>query len=161
MNRTYVPYADRAKHVHFKGAWASGTEYTEGDEVSNDGAEFVCIVGHTSAAGTEPIPESDAVIVGPKGDTGAIGATGFQGPKGDAGVAATNQSIETPSGTMNGSNQVFTLAHTPAGNIGLFWNGVILKEGVGYDFTITDVTITLLGTNIPELGDNLIAMYLY
>lgn len=161
MNRTYVPYDERSEHVHYKGAWASGAAYNYGDEVANDGALFVCILAHTSSAGLEPIPAADEVIVGPTGPTGATGATGLQGPKGDAGVAASNQSIETPSGTMNGTNQTFTLAHTPAGNIELFWNGSLLKEGVGYDFTISGTTITLLGTNKPNLGDNLIAVYVY
>lgn len=161
MNRVYQLKSEASQHVHYKGAWASGTAYNYGDEVANDGALFVCILAHTSTAGLEPIPTVDEVIVGPKGDKGDTGDTGLQGPKGDAGVAASNQSIETPSGTMDGSNQTFTLAHTPAGNIELFWAGVILKEGVGYDFTISGTTITLLGTNKPNLGDNLIAVYVY
>lgn len=161
MNRDYVPYDKRAEHVHFKGDWASGTAYNYGDEVANDGSLFVCILAHTSTSGLEPIPEADEVIVGPDGAPGPTGPTGLQGPKGDAGVAASNQSIETPSGTMNGSNQTFTLAHTPAGNIMLFLDGVMRKEGVGYDFTISGTTITLLGTLKPELGDNLVAAYFY
>jgi len=161
MNRTYVPYEERSEHVHFKGSWLTGTAYNYGDEVANDGALFVCILAHTSTSGLEPIPVADETIVGEKGDKGDKGDTGLQGSKGDAGVAASNQSIETPSGTMDGSNQTFTLAHTPAGNIELFWNGNLLKEGVGYDFTISGTTITLIGTNKPNLGDNMIAVYVY
>lgn len=161
MNRTYVPYDERSEHVHYKGLWASDTAYNYGDEVANDGALFVCILAHTSTAGLEPIPEADEVIAGPPGPTGPAGADGLQGQKSDAGVAASNESVEVPSGTMNGTNQTFTLAHTPAGNIKLFWNGSMMREGTGYDFTISGTTITLLGTNKPNVGDNLIAVYVY
>ncbi len=162
MNRVYVPYDERSEHVHYKGAWASGTAYNYGDEVANDGSLFVCVLAHTSTAGLEPIPEADEIIVGPTGPTGATGATGLQGPKGDAATGATNWSFnETPSGTMNGTNQTFTLAHTPAGQIMLAWNGVVLKEGAGCSFTISSATITLLGDVKPGLGDTLLAFYPY
>jgi hypothetical protein len=137
MNRVYIPYPEASEHVHYQGAWASSTTYNVGDEVSNDGGMFVCKLAHVSAGATEPIPEGVAVLA----DTWASG--------------------ETPSGTMDGSNQTFTLAHTPTGLLILVWNGAVLKEGAGNDFTISTNTITLLGDVKPELGDNLLAFYPY
>ena len=37
----------------------------------------------------------------------------------------------------------------------------MLREGSGYDFTISGVTITLLGSIKPVVGENLMAVYLY
>lgn len=160
MNRTYVPYEDRAEHVHYKGSWISGTAYNYGDEVANDGAMFVCILAHTATSGLEPIPVADEVIVGPAGAKGDTGNTGLQGPKGDPGTAASNWSSEEPSGTKNGANKTFTLAHTPAGNILLFYGGQALREGATEDFTVSDVTITLINI-APESDERLMAYYAY
>jgi len=160
MNRIYIPYDERSEHVHYKGDWTAPTAYNYGDEVANDGALFVCILAHTSAVATEPIPAVDEVIIGPTGATGATGSTGLQGPKGDPGTAATNWSMESPSGTKDGSNQTFTLLHVPAGNILLFYGGQALTEGATDDFTIVDDTITLI-TIAPESDERLMAYYAY
>ena len=160
MNRIYIPYDERAEHVHFKGDWAASTTYNYGDEVANDGALFVCKLAHVSAIATEPIPAVDEVIIGPTGATGETGLTGLQGPKGDPGTGATNWSMESPSGTKNGSNKTFTLLHVPAGNILLFFGGQALTEGATDDFTIVDDTITLI-TIAPESDERLMAYYPY
>jgi hypothetical protein len=60
-------------------------------------------------------------------------------------AASTNYADnETPSGALNGSNQTFTLAHTPspAGSLQLYWNGDLQLSGV--DYTLSGSTITLL-----------------
>lgn len=63
---------------------------------------------------------------------------------------------ETPSGTMDSVNTIFTLANTPiVGSVHLYLRGLRLKPGVGY--TISDTTITML--IIPDSGDELIADY--
>lgn len=43
-----------AASSQFLGAWATDTDYVRSNEVSNDGDLFVCSIGHTSAAATEP-----------------------------------------------------------------------------------------------------------
>ena len=160
MNRVYVLESEASQHVHYKGSWAPGATYNYGDEVANDGALFVCILAHTSTAGLEPIPEADEVIVGPAGAKGDKGDTGFQGPKGDAATGATNWSIESPTGTKNGSNKTFTLAHVPAGQIMLFYGGQALTEGATDDFTVSSQTITLV-TIAPQSDERLMAYYAY
>jgi hypothetical protein len=50
---------------------------------------------------------------------------------------------ETPSGALNGSNQTYTLAHTPiAASLRLYANGVLLLQAT--DYTLATATITLV-----------------
>ncbi len=60
---------------------------------------------------------------------------------------------ETPSGSLNGSNQTFTLAHTPspAGSLVLVLNGVVLLQGT--DYTLSTATITLTNAT-PNSSNN-------
>lgn len=78
----------------------------------------------------------------------AIGVTG-----------GTNVIRETPSGTVNGSNVTFTLAHTPtSGTEHLYLNG-LLQEAGGEDYSISSATITF--TTAPVSGDRIRASYTY
>lgn len=66
---------------------------------------------------------------------------------------------EVPSGTVNGSNTSFTLAHTPtsAASVILFENGIGQTQGAGADYTISSGTITYL--TAPPTGSILLAQY--
>lgn len=66
---------------------------------------------------------------------------------------------ETPSGTKNGSNQVFTLSSTPkpAASVELSYNGQLLQAGGG-DFTLSGNTITFVAIK-PVASDVLLANY--
>lgn len=57
---------------------------------------------------------------------------------------------ETPSGSVNGINDTFTLAETPdpSNSLHLYWNGQLLIETI--DFTISGDTITFL--TAPSAG---------
>jgi hypothetical protein len=80
-------------------------------------------------------------------------------------VIGSSQSItfadsEIPSGTINGTNLVFTLAASPnpSKSLELFKNGVLLQQGG--DYTVSGSTITFLNTAVtPQTGDKLIADY--
>jgi hypothetical protein len=67
---------------------------------------------------------------------------------------------EVPSGTINGSNTAFTLAHTasPAASLILTLNGVVQKAG-GVDYTLSGTGITMAAA--PVSGDGLLAWYRY
>lgn len=66
--------------------------------------------------------------------------------------------METPSGTVNGSNDTFTLANTPvSGTVMLFKNGILLEAGSGNDYTISTATITM--ATAPVSGDKIRASY--
>lgn len=67
-------------------------------------------------------------------------------------------SIETPSGSINGSNTSFTLANTPGpATTQVFLNG--LQQVGGVDYTISSGTITMNAA--PVSGDSLRAVYFY
>lgn len=67
---------------------------------------------------------------------------------------------ETPSGSINGVNTVFTLAQTPspAASLQLFRNGVLALQGVNY--TLSGTTITFI-TTPPQTNNTLKAFYRY
>lgn len=74
-------------------------------------------------------------------------------------AAGTPSGKETPSGTVNGSNVTFNLAHTPkTGSLMLFRNGQLQNDG-GNDYTLSTATITF--ATAPLSGDLLTAYYRY
>jgi hypothetical protein len=92
-----------------------------------------------------------AGIVGPTGVTGSDGESAYQIAV-DNGFVGTEAewlaslmsfvdfSSETPSGAVDSSNTVFTLATAPAGGVLVFLDGVLQVEGT--DYTISGGTIT-------------------
>lgn len=64
----------------------------------------------------------------------------------------------TPSGSINGSNRIFTLPDVALPeSLQYFWNGVELTVGVDYQLSSDDMTITMVTT--PNVGDYLVAFY--
>ena len=69
---------------------------------------------------------------------------------------------ETPSGTIDGSNAVFTLANSPISTkLQVMLNGLVLRPGSGADYTVTDGTITFESGAQPQSGDVLRATYVH
>ena len=66
---------------------------------------------------------------------------------------------ETPAGSINGLNTLFTLAQTPnpSGSLAVFRNGVRLKSGV--DYTTAGNSITFGSGTVPQTGDILQCSY--
>lgn len=65
---------------------------------------------------------------------------------------------EIPSGSINGTNALFTLANTPiAGTVRVYLNGLRLSVSAG-DYTISGNSITFTAY-IPETSDILVADY--
>lgn len=64
---------------------------------------------------------------------------------------------EIPTGSINGVNMVFTLAHTPIDQIMLYLNGQYMTPDE--DYTISGVTITM--ASAPSVGDKIIVNYPY
>ena len=65
---------------------------------------------------------------------------------------------ETPGGTINSANLIFTLAHSPnpAISLTLFYNGLLQKPS-GADYTLVGSTITFVSP--PTTGSTLLAWY--
>jgi hypothetical protein len=80
-------------------------------------------------------------------------------PTGTAMINFTDS--EVPLGSIDGINQVFTLAGTPmpASSLRVFRNGLLQKAGVDYDLSVN--TITFTSVSIPTAGDILQVWYRY
>ncbi len=65
---------------------------------------------------------------------------------------------ETPSGTINGANNSYTLvqAPNPASSLDLFRNG--MRMAAGADYTLTGNAITFIAV-VPQIGDVLLCSY--
>lgn len=114
------------------------------------------IIGFTSTAGGDRYLASYSV-------DGSGVVTGLVGPRGEAvslGGAGTFADAEVPTGAINSSNTVFTLAHTPspAVSLQLFRNGVLQRAG-GIDYTLATATITYVAA--PTTGDTHVCSYRY
>jgi len=76
----------------------------------------------------------------------------FPASGGSGGGGSTGQAVyaEVPSGTKDGVNATFTLAHipSPANTLQLYFNGMKLKLGTGY--TLSGLTITALTGFLPD-----------
>lgn len=69
--------------------------------------------------------------------------------------------MEIPSGLADGINNVFTLSNTPMPTTAVMFyvNGVLQRQGVTADYTISTSTITMNYT--PNSGSNVVATYPY
>lgn len=68
---------------------------------------------------------------------------------------------EVPSGSTNGTNPTFTLAHNPdpPESLMVFKNGLCLSPGTSNDYTLSGQTITFMPGAIPLSGSNLFVNY--
>ena len=81
------------------------------------------------------------------------------GSLGPCGGSASFVDLETPGGTVDGTNTAFSLSDAPApgGSLLLFRNGLLQKAGV--DYTLAGSTVTFLAGSTPQPGDLLLASY--
>lgn len=76
----------------------------------------------------------------------------------DSQIGSSFVTRETPSGTVDGSNAVFTLAFTPVlGTEEVFLNGLLQDQGAGEDYTISGATITF--ASAPATGSKIRVNY--
>lgn len=98
--------------------------------------------------------QGDQGIQGIQGNQGIQGIQGIQGVKGDTGPPSLDLEIgETPSGLINGSNNIFTtsLDFVP-GTVELYRNGV--RQKTPFDFT-TSGTNTITTAFAPVAGEDI------
>jgi len=76
------------------------------------------------------------------------------------GASGNESENETPTGTINGSNKVFTVANapSPAASLRVYLNGAF-QTAAGEDYTLVGGTITFV--NAPLSGSVLRAFYKY
>lgn len=111
----------------------------------------VDIVVTGEATSTDDIERSTGTVT----MLGGIGGGGAGG--GDLSLSDFVTS-ETPTGTVDGVNDDFTLAFTPAGGVHFYINGLLQEVGGGNDYTISGPNITT--TTPPAPGSILLASYI-
>lgn len=109
---------------------------------------------------------SRAAVINSSGSLdGALGAAndcvrvnGTTGPCGSTG-GLTFVDGETPLGSMNGTNTVFTLSYAPlpASSLNVFLNGLLLKQGT--DYAVSATVVTLIPGRAPLATDRLQVWY--
>jgi hypothetical protein len=88
------------------------------------------------------------------GSSGPCGTTSTDGS-----TSLTFVDGETPGGAVNGINAGFTLANAPlpASTLALYRNGLLQEQGV--DYSLSNSSITFLGSYVPQPADILTAYY--
>lgn len=78
--------------------------------------------------------------------------------KGGGGMG--NIITETPSGTVNGVNDTFTLtSNVKSNSLILLWNGQFQRAGASFEYTLSGKTITFNAGSVPTAGE-LFAWYI-
>lgn len=138
------------------------------------GFQISDVLGLTAALNVRPtlgtgFTPSRAALINASGSLdGVIGnlsdCVHVDGSAGPCGTSAVNASAafvdgEIPSGTINSSNAVFTLATAPdpPSSLTLFRNGLLLRQGTEY--ALSGAGITFSNPAIPTAGDVLLAGY--
>lgn len=131
------------------------------------------ITGLTSALNIRPTmgagyTASRAAVIDATGAiAGAVGNLSdclhVDGTSGPCGTSTSSSGTfvdgETPGGLVNGLNGTFTLANapSPSTSLSLYRNGLLQQQGG--DYTISNSTITFLGSAAPQSADVLAAFY--
>jgi hypothetical protein len=88
------------------------------------------------------------------GSSGPCGTTSTDGS-----TSLTFVDGETPGGAVNGINAGFTLANAPlpASTLALYRNGLLQEQGV--DYSLSNSSITFLGSYVPQPADILTELW--
>ena len=126
--------------VTWRGAWSSGTTYTIDDGIFYLNSSYVSLVSNNVNLPPNLNPSQWQLIA--------------------AGSLINYSDAELPSGTIDGSNVSFTLAHTPNPAASLILtSGMVLRQGS--DYTISGATITFTIGAQPKVGETVQAWYRY
>jgi hypothetical protein len=118
--------------------YRNGVLQTYGVDYSVNGSQITLVAGDIPSTGDSLIAYYRVAGTGPQ---------------------ATFVDLEVPSGTINGTNKVFTLAFAPNPQLSLRVsnNGILLKQGA--DYTLSGSTVTFVTAAVPQTGDLLTASY--
>src|ERR1051326_2630582 len=142
--------------VHGQAGCTADNSITAGDYI----VEGTTTAGRCKSIGSAPVTANQ--IIGRSQTTTAAGSTAtimvFGQDIPDTASSTNFADAEIPSGSINGSNTAFTLAHTPnpAASLQCKENGLYQRAG-GNDYTLSGATITF-GT-APTTGSTLICDY--
>lgn len=149
-----VAVAGQSAYVYI--AWASSSSGTDFTMTFDAALDYIAIKSTTTPITSPSASTFTGLWKKYKGEVGATGA-----PGGDANHWAIQ---ETPTGTMDGSNKSFTVAHTPTGIVELWWGSglglVYMVYGVDYTYSGTAVTLITFAPDAAK-GEYLRARYPY
>lgn len=115
------------------------------------------VKGPGYGTGSVAVIDQNGQIGAAVGDPGeCVYVDGTTGPCG--GASSQFFDAETPGGTVDGTNNTFTLLNPPSGsNLALYRNGLYMSAN--FDYTLSGNTITFVPGGVPQPGDQLIANY--
>jgi hypothetical protein len=118
-------------------------------EITGLGADLTSITNNLSTLTTE-LNTLNSEVTALQGSSGGSAALS---------VSAAFVDGEIPTGTLDGSNKVFTLSQTPvpAASLSLYRNGLV--QTAGLDYAASGPILTFLTGATPQPGDALIAYY--
>lgn len=103
---------------------------------------------------------SGATLAIAAGAIWSIGGTTVTATATQLNALGTIVTRETPTGTVDGVNDTFTLAFAPtASSEEVYTNGLQQDSGAGNDYTITGAVITFLAGAIPQAGSKVRVSY--
>ena len=127
-----------------------GSLSAKGSLITHNGTDHVAL----------PVGSNDQVLVA---DSGAASGLAWASASGIGGSVPIGDFVfqEVPTGTINGTNAIFTLANIPhAGTERLYLDGVHMRRGSGEDYTISGGTVTFEAGQVPQSGQTLVADYI-
>lgn len=156
---------DVAQHRVINDASVAATDLWSAEKINQEILDLqdqiddkVDLAGYTEAEFLVADAGGNLVAVEMSGDA-TMSAAGVLTLAEDYTVAADFVFNETPSGLVNSSNTVYTLANTPtAGTVTVYLNGLLQEAGAGNDYTISSGTITFLSA--PSTGDKIRVSYM-
>ncbi len=166
QNSKVVQIVDGLLEVHLAPTTANNKTYYQARYINRGRMRFSEIWAVQPANRSLKLNEVRAILL-PGGFVAAPALAGSEGGStGGGGGPVIGESnagdfvdMETPTGLVNGTNLVFTLAGSPnpAASLALYRNGIRLSSGV--DYTLSGSTITFLSGAQPVAGDILRANY--
>jgi hypothetical protein len=115
--------------------------------------------GASYSASAIALIDASGLLEGVSGNsTDCVRVNGTSGPC-SSGTGPGFIDGETPAGTLDGTNAVFTLANppAPAASLALYRNGVLQAQNV--DYSVAGNTITFAPASTPQPSDTLVATY--
>jgi hypothetical protein len=119
------------------------------------------VEGPAFAPGAVAVVDAQGLIDSVSGNpTDCVFVNGSSGPCGSGSGAYSFMDGDVPSGTVNGSNDLFTLAAVPnpATSLYLYRNGLLQEAGTDYTL-INNNMVQFTTTGTPQVGDTLLANY--
>ena len=151
------------------GSGSGGSVGTGGTVTTQTSVQMSDVVGLADALAERPTT-GPGYLVGRvlvpdiNGELSGLMGTASQCVRGDGSLGPCGGNVsfvdlETPGGTVDGTNAAFTLSATPtpSASLLLFRNGLLQKAGV--DYSLTGSMVTFLAGSTPQPGDLLLASY--